>query len=184
MGRSRSMFPDRQSTLNFSASLPVAAPETEASISSRYRLELVREATVPFSVEEIPTLSRPATVARFLWETLFEQEPREVLVVLFLDIVNRPIGHFIASIGTPDRALMDPRVILAAALLRNAAGIVVAHNHPSGSLKPSPNDRMATRRLQQAADILGIRLYDHLILGEGGRFYSFREDPDPDHRLS
>lgn len=149
-----------------------AAPKSR--ISARYRLDLVHEATVPYLVDELPTLNRPTSLAHFLWSTIFEREPREVLVALFLDCRHRPIGHMIASTGGLHRTIFEPRTLLAAALLHNAYGLVIAHNHPSGSLEPSSEDRLATRRLQEGAELLGLQLCDHLIVGEGGRFVSLR----------
>lgn len=61
-------------------------------------------------------------------------------------------------------------------ILANAAAIIVAHNHPSGEPTPSYEDIELTKRLKAAAELLGIRLLDHIIVGENGRFYSFLED--------
>ena len=69
---------------------------------------------------------------------------------------------------------MHPREVFAPALLRRAAAIVVAHNHPSGDPEPSADDRTTTRRLQRAGRLLGIELLDHVVLG-AGRFVSFLE---------
>jgi DNA repair protein RadC len=170
--RSSDSLVEDQMSLDFSTPLSGAG---ETKISARYRLELVREAAVPFLVDEPPTLNRPAALARFLWDAVFCREPREVLAVLFLDHAYHPSGYFIASTGSLDRTLFDPRIVLTAALLHNAASIVIAHNHPSGAVQPSTEDRMATDRLEKAAGIVGIRLCDHLILGGRETFFSFRE---------
>ncbi|HMF09010.1 MAG TPA: DNA repair protein RadC [Thermoanaerobaculia bacterium] len=76
--------------------------------------------------------------------------------------------------GTLDRAVVEPREILKRALLANAAGIVLYHNHPSGDPTPSREDREFTRRLASAAEALGVRLLDHVVVGSGGAV-SFRE---------
>ncbi len=76
--------------------------------------------------------------------------------------------------GTLDRAVVEPREILKRALLANAAGIVLYHNHPSGDPTPSREDREFTRRLASAAETLGVRLLDHVVVGSGGAV-SFRE---------
>jgi len=76
--------------------------------------------------------------------------------------------------GTLDRAVVEPREILKRALLANAAGIILYHNHPSGDPTPSREDREFTRRLSCAAEAVGIRLLDHVIVGHAGAV-SFRE---------
>ena len=70
--------------------------------------------------------------------------------------------------GTLDRALVEPREILKRALLLNAAGVIVYHNHPSGDPSPSREDREFTRQLDAAALSIGIRLLDHIVVGREG----------------
>lgn len=76
--------------------------------------------------------------------------------------------------GTLDRAVVEPREILKRALLANAAGLILYHNHPSGDPSPSREDREFTRRLASAAESVGLRLLDHIVVGRGG-CVSFRE---------
>ncbi|MBC8647210.1 MAG: DNA repair protein RadC, partial [Thermoanaerobaculia bacterium] len=76
--------------------------------------------------------------------------------------------------GTLDRAVVEPREILKRALLASAAGVIVYHNHPSGDPSPSREDREFTRRLASAADVVGLRLLDHIVVGREG-CVSFRE---------
>lgn len=76
--------------------------------------------------------------------------------------------------GTLDRAVVEPREILKRALLANAAGVILYHNHPSGDPSPSREDREFTRRLATAADAVGLRLLDHVVVGRGA-CVSFRE---------
>jgi DNA repair protein RadC len=76
--------------------------------------------------------------------------------------------------GTLDRAVVEPREILKRALLATAAGVIVYHNHPSGDPSPSREDREFTRRLASAADVVGLRLLDHVVVGREG-CVSFRE---------
>jgi DNA repair protein RadC len=79
----------------------------------------------------------------------------------------------VVSRGTIDATLAYPREVFRAALLSNAARIIVAHNHPSGDPTPSPADRLLTARLVSAGEILGIPLADHLVVGDG-TWVSFR----------
>jgi DNA repair protein RadC len=93
---------------------------------------------------------------------------------IFLDTRNRAIGHQIAYIGTLARAAVEPRGIFSAALLANAAGIVLFHNHPSGDPSPSAEDLAFTRRMADAGELLGIRVLDHIVVGEAPRFVSLK----------
>jgi DNA repair protein RadC len=153
------------------------AARTRPHIATRYRLSLVREPVALYGPgadpdEAGPTVRRPAEAARFLWTHLFHDEPREVVAVVFLDVKNRATGHLIAAIGSPERCVVEPRTLLAAALLHQASGVVLAHNHPSGDPSPSPEDLAFTSRMQGACDLLGLRFVDHLILGAERRWTS------------
>ncbi len=76
----------------------------------------------------------------------------------------------VCSIGLVNRTLVHPREVFVEAVRQRATAILVAHNHPSGNLEPSVEDRDVTRRLRQAGDIIGIKVLDHLIFGEEGYF--------------
>jgi DNA repair protein RadC len=92
--------------------------------------------------------------------------------------VEQVIALHVVSIGTLNASLVHPREVFKAALLTNAAGLILAHNHPSGDPTPSPDDRALVSRLRQAGDILGVELLDALIVTDpmdGGAYYSFRE---------
>jgi DNA repair protein RadC len=105
---------------------------------------------------------------------LLEQEPNEVFVILCLSTKCRAIAYHEVSRGTLDTTLVHPREVFKAALLSNAAALVLAHNHPSGDPTPSPEDQLLTQRLVDAGRILGITVVDHVIVGEG-RWFSFRD---------
>ncbi len=94
---------------------------------------------------------------------------------LFLNARNRLIRHDPEIYrGTLDRAVVEPRELLKRALLCNAAGLIVYHNHPSGDPTPSREDREFTRRLALAAEAVGLRLLDHIVVARDG-CVSFRE---------
>lgn len=105
-----------------------------------------------------------------------QHEDREHFVTLMLDAKNRVIGLHTASIGTLSSALISPREVFKAAILANAASIILAHNHPSGDTTPSPEDIQVTETLKRAGQILGIDVLDHLIVGENGAFRSLRRE--------
>jgi len=94
---------------------------------------------------------------------------------LFLNARNRLLRHDPEIYrGTLDRAVVEPRELLKRALLANAAGLIVYHNHPSGDPTPSREDREFTRRLASAAESIGLRLLDHVVVARDG-CVSFRE---------
>lgn len=99
--------------------------------------------------------------------------PTEEFRVLYLDPKIRIIDDEQFDRGTVDRANVFPREVVNAALKRNAAGIIVAHNHPSGDLAPSDHDKLLTRALVLAATTIDLKVHDHLIVGADGVF-SFR----------
>lgn len=99
---------------------------------------------------------------------------QEHLIVLSLDGANRLIKKRVISIGTLNSSLVHPREVFTEPIADRAASIVVIHNHPSGTLSPSSADKSITERLKESGKILGINLYDHVIITKTGQ-YSFNE---------
>jgi DNA repair protein RadC len=114
-------------------------------------------------VEQAKTISSPEAVAEFIRVDLGANQ-RECLTVLYLNDANRLLHHVTVAEGTVDRAPFYPREILKAALLHNATGLIIVHNHPSGDPVPSENDHHITRKLRELADEFAIRVHDHLIV--------------------
>lgn len=104
---------------------------------------------------------------------------KEVFLVALLDQKNSLIGEETVSEGSLTETLVHPREVFAEALRERAAAIALIHNHPSGDPAPSIQDKNITRRLESVAALVGIRLLDHVIIGDG-RFYSFVEDGEMD----
>lgn len=100
---------------------------------------------------------------------------REVLCVLNLDTKNRPINMNVISIGTLNKTLTSTREIMKSAILSNAAGMILLHNHPSGNLEPSAADEQLTATIEQACSIMNINLLDHIIINLEGDYFSLRE---------
>lgn len=98
---------------------------------------------------------------------------KEHFVAFYLDTQSRLIERQIISIGTLTTSLVHPREVFEPAVVLRAASIIVAHNHPSGVPKPSPEDEEITKRLIQAGKIIGIEITDHLILTKG-QYLSFK----------
>lgn len=92
----------------------------------------------------------------------------EHFVAFHLDAKHQVIGYHIVSHGTVTASLVHPREVFKAALLANSNALIVAHNHPTGILKPSTEDLDVTKILIQAGQLLGVQLVDHIIVGSGG----------------
>ncbi len=110
-------------------------------------------------------LSDPSVARQFLSVRLAALE-HEVFVAILLDTRHRVLEFVELFRGTVDGAEVHPREVVKVALAANAAALIVAHNHPSGSPEPSAADRAVTSRLKQALALVDIRLLDHFIVGE------------------
>ncbi len=99
----------------------------------------------------------------------------EVFTVVYLDAAHAILDSEILSEGTITVNTVYPRELVKAALTKNASGLIIAHNHPSGSLEPSSQDRKLTRTLYLVCSFMQIQLHDHLIIGEGETTYSFAD---------
>ena len=113
-------------------------------------------------------------VANYL-QSLLKDYRHEVFAVLFLNRANK-INHFqIVSEGGITGTVADPRIILKKALEEDAVSIILCHNHPSGSLKPSGADQELTKKIKEAAKFFDIKVLDHLIVSDAG-YYSFADE--------
>lgn len=115
---------------------------------------------------ERTVIDSPDAAAASLSHDLMWQN-QERFAVLLLDVKNRLLGTKIITIGTATETLAHPREIFREVLRQGATRVIVAHNHPTGSVEPSNQDISLTEQLLQAAQFLGIPLLDHLILGDG-----------------
>lgn len=122
---------------------------------------------------EQPQLQGPREVSDNL-SYLLDQR-KEHFVALYMTARNRLIKRETVSIGTLTASLVHPREVFGPALMLAAAGVIVAHNHPSGDSRPSVEDRAATARLERAGKLLGVPLLDHVIVSSAG-YFSFREE--------
>jgi DNA repair protein RadC len=134
-------------------------------------LEIGRRLHDP-GAREFPVLHQPAAVGRYL--APMGRLVREQFRCLYLDTANRLVRDEVISIGGLNASLVHPREVFLFAVQYSAATVVLAHNHPSGSLEPSPEDLALTRQLVQAGEIMGIRVLDHLIITAAG-WFSFHE---------
>ena len=119
-----------------------------------------------------PVISSPADVEGLLRGRIANLD-RENFVAVLLNTKNEVVEYPTISVGTLSSSLVHPREVFKPAIRASAAGIVLAHNHPSGKVEPSREDREVTRRLVEASEIIGIEVLDHVILGDG--YFSMKE---------
>jgi DNA repair protein RadC len=112
-------------------------------------------------------LTNPTAAADFLRLRLAPLE-HEVFGCLFLDTRHRVLAFEVMFRGTIDSATVHPREVVKAALTRNAAAVILSHNHPSGFAEPSSADGAITRRLVEALALVDVRVLDHIVVGTEG----------------
>ena len=142
----------------------------------KLRLRATRELVQRLLLEDMrqqPLLANPRIVRDFLAAHFVGYE-REVFTILFLDNRHRLIRFDEVFHGTIDGASVHPREVVKLALARNAAAVILAHNHPSGVAEPSQADELITVRLRDALALVDIRVLDHLVVG-GTTVTSFAE---------
>ncbi len=135
-------------------------------------MELAQRA-IREQIQSGQTLGSPEAVKLYLRMT-FSQRAHESFVVLFLDVKNRLIMCEEMFRGTLTHTSVYPREVVKAALKHNAAGLLLAHNHPSGSPEPSESDLVLTRSLAQALALVDVRILDHFVVA-GPHVHSFAE---------
>lgn len=134
-------------------------------------IRLVKEKTLISDTQ----LKRPEQVVGFVSDILREYD-REVMCVICLNAKLQPVNMCICSMGAIDKAIASPSEIMKTAILSNANGFIILHNHPGGSSQPSLEDIHVTDVMSKAGELLGIPLYDHIIAAAGSdEIYSFYE---------
>ncbi|MBT2290503.1 DNA repair protein RadC [Paenibacillus albidus] len=124
-------------------------------------------------LNEPVTIRSPQDAAEILTEQLRYLQ-KEHFVCLFLNTKNHVLAQETLSMGSLNASIVHPREVFRAAIKCSSASIICAHNHPSGDPTPSPEDIALTKRLQQAGEIIGIDVLDHLIIGDSS-FVSLKE---------
>ena len=128
--------------------------------------------------EAEPAVRLQITCSRDVYDLFFPllaDLPHEEFWVAYLNRSNRVIDKMKLSQGGVSETVADIKILLKGALNLLASGMVLCHNHPSGTLRPSSADDQLTRRIQQAAKLLDIQVVDHLILAEN-RYYSYADE--------
>lgn len=152
------------------------------TIYKRFNLELVEENSEEYKSIKINNKKITSTKIAAEINKVFKlnKKPEEHMILLCLDNKNYINGIFEVSHGDVSNTSAPIPNILKRALLVNSSKIIVSHNHPSGNLKPSKEDIHFTNKLNEAADLLGIKLLDHIIIGKNDDYSSILDDEDGD----
>lgn len=125
-------------------------------------IKMVKESSILYDIRRIQAPQDAVELGkRFL-----EESDREQLLVCCLDAKNQPTAINLVSVGNLNTSLVHPREVFKPAILSNSASIILFHNHPSGDPTPSNEDKLITERLRESGEILGIKLLDHIIIGD------------------
>jgi DNA repair protein RadC len=141
-----------------------------------YTYKITRQFVREVKTVTINTCKAAAEAARTAID--FDRD-QEHLVVIFLNSKNDIKGVQLVTLGTLDCSLAHPREIFRAAIVAGGvAGIIIAHNHPSGNVKPSAADFAITKKVKEAGDIIGIKLLDSIIVSED-TYHSMKKEGEP-----
>lgn len=124
-------------------------------------IKMVRVASVLYDIRKIDSPKDGAELGKRFLDDL----DREQLIVCCLDTKNQPTAINIVSVGSLNTSIVHPREVFKPAILSNSASIILFHNHPSGDPAPSREDISITERIKESGNILGIKLIDHIIIG-------------------
>lgn len=139
-----------------------------------YDIRLVKEKGGRYNVEKY--INKPEDVQQYAINVLeLDERTEEVMGMLIVNAKNRVLGVFIVSIGSLSSSIVHPREVFKRAIIKNASGIVLFHNHPSGNPEPSRDDIEITKRIVDGGKILGISVFDHIIIGENNKYVSLKE---------
>lgn len=143
------------------------------AIQLKALMELSKRISSTFGMDKRLTLKSPEDVSGLLMEEMRHLN-KEVFKVILLNTKNHLIKHMNISIGSLNASVVHPREVFSEAVKAGCSGVIFAHNHPSGDPEPSMEDIETTRRLVSAGNILGIKVLDHVIIGNG-RYVSLKE---------
>jgi DNA repair protein RadC len=139
------------------------------AIARRPEIAAAAAELIQYELQRGSVLSRPQDVTKFLKLQLQELE-HELFCMLILDNRHRLIEFVTLFRGTIDGASVHPREVVKEVLARNGAAVIFAHNHPSGIAVPSDADRIITRRLKAALELIDVRVLDHIVIGHNEAF--------------
>ncbi|MBE6154397.1 MAG: DNA repair protein RadC [Firmicutes bacterium] len=141
---------------------------------AKNRLVMIKEKEMEYDY-----LKSTESVYNFLkYKVELHKEPEEVVVMLALDNKLNVVSYCDVARGDISQSFLNPREIFKRALVSNAKSIIIAHNHPSGDVTPSLEDSTVTKIIKEAGEIMGIKLLDHVIVGEKEYYSFFENDPE------
>lgn len=142
---------------------------------NEYKVALIKESSAEYDLK-YNKIKKPQDAVDIFKEVYhLHTQAEEVLRMLTLSVKKTFTGSFEVSRGSLHSSVVTPREVFKRAFLKNASAILLAHNHPSGDSSPSGNDREITERLVEAGELLGVKVVDHIILGDN-EFFSFLEE--------
>jgi DNA repair protein RadC len=146
-------------------------PAGDSGMPKALRLRVIRPVFESVTIQEengAYLFGEPLTCSQSVFETFrfLQQETKEHFVALHLDSKNRLVCIDLVASGSMSACIVHPREVFKSALLSSAAALILVHNHPSGDPSPSREDTEITKRLREAGDLLGVRVLDHIIIGE------------------
>jgi DNA repair protein RadC len=149
--------------------------QTNTSQTGLAEITLAYKSKIPSSLKPKVTSSKDAHHLLLASWDASKIELVEQFKVLLLNRANKVNGVFEVSSGSPTGTLVDPKLIFAASIKSHSQGIILAHNHPSGNLKPSEADISLTKRVKDVGNLLDLQVLDHLIITTEG-YYSFADE--------
>jgi DNA repair protein RadC len=136
-------------------------------------MELSKRISSALAMNNRITIKSPEDISRLLMEDMRHLR-KEVFKVILLNTKNHIIKHVNISMGSLNSSIVHPREVFSEAVRSGCSGLLLVHNHPSGDPEPSREDIETTERLANAGSILGIKVLDHIVIGDG-RYISFKE---------
>lgn len=144
-------------------------------------IRTVKEKSTLYKGIEGRKISSPDDAIRLVKDFIedFEDLDREVFVAIYLNTKNEPNSVEVISTGSLNASIVHPREVMKTAILSNSNSMIFStiylHNHPSGNPTPSLEDKNITQRLKEAGELLGIKVLDHIVVGDD-EYYSFKEE--------
>ncbi len=145
----------------------------------RHKVNEIKVSYIETATENVTKEIASSEDASELFYQLWDKDTialRECFKVILLNNANKVKGIYELSQGGITATMVDIRILFAVVIKSLTVGIIIGHNHPSGVLKPSTSDIKLTRKIQEAANLLDVKLLDHLIITPKGSYYSFADE--------
>ena len=135
-------------------------------------IKMVKDGSIMYGDRKISSPDQVVEIANDFID--IENNDREIFIAIYLNTKNEPVAVHTVSQGSLNASIVHPREVMKGAILSNSNSMIFVHNHPSGNPTPSNEDKNITDRLIEAGELMGIKVLDHVIVGEG--YYSFKEE--------